>query len=130
MITWGWTHRSEPLEARAVLARGEGARRLVRRVLERERWALCVQVGPDLALVLGEDLPWVDGATWLGSPGDVPGVLLPTTLRPSLPEALVGRALRLEHPSGQLLLLPEELLVLGPQLPADAQRLRAWLEAP
>jgi hypothetical protein len=43
--------------------------------------------GGDVALVLGptEELPWVDGAEWLGADPEVPALLLPTALDPTWP---------------------------------------------
>jgi hypothetical protein len=46
-------------------------------------------------VVLGEpaDLPWVDGAVYLGRDADAPALLLPTAREPSIPLPLVERAL-------------------------------------
>lgn len=91
-----WEPRAVPLEPVAVAAVGPAARALARRLLLRpaevvER--LSGVTGPDLLLLLGEELPWTDGAVYLGRDPAAPTLLLPTTLAPSVPIALLERRL-------------------------------------
>jgi len=80
-----------------VAARGVAARALARRLLAREDAALARLRGaaaPDLLVVLGDpaELPWVDGAVYLGKDAAAPTLLLPTTREPSVPLPLLERA--------------------------------------
>jgi hypothetical protein len=49
--------------------------------------------GPDVLLVVGDELPWADGVVYLGRDPDAPKLLLPTTLMPEVPVDLFERAL-------------------------------------
>lgn len=68
-------------------------------------------------VVLGDPLPWVDGLTYLRACEGDASILLPTTARLSVPEALFARALRTDHPAlpSLLAVVPHtrELLPLG-----------------
>jgi hypothetical protein len=103
-----------PLQPAAVLAGGLLVPMLARAVAEGVSRGvdLDVHAGDGYLLALGseEDLPWVDGATWLGRDGSL---LVPTTLTP-LPDAgLVSRAIarRLGPGSAWIVLLPDRVLV-------------------
>lgn len=92
-----WRPRTAPLDPVGVAARGEAARSLARRLLARDDEALARLNGVaarDLLVVLGDsaDLPWVDGAVYLGREPGAPTLLLPTTREPSLPLPLVESA--------------------------------------
>lgn len=90
-----WVPREVPLAVRGVAAHAAVAHALWMRLMACDDRALArwrgVAAGADLVL-LGDELPWVDGAVWLGRDGDAPAWLLPTALRPSLPCALLVRA--------------------------------------
>lgn len=93
-----WLPRPEPLAPAAAMATGAAVRRLAARLLWREDGALARLrgvAGPDLLLLLGpaEELPWIDGVSYLGVDPAAPALLLPTTLAPSVPPALLERAL-------------------------------------
>jgi hypothetical protein len=89
----GWRIRGEPLRPAAVFGAGPIAARLVAALLERiERGAdVEVHAGHDLVLAIGDadNLPWVDGAVWLGAEA---GMLVPTTLELTPEPHLVARA--------------------------------------
>jgi hypothetical protein len=90
-----WGPRAVPLAPRAVYADGEAARALVRRLLaapDEELARLRGVSAPDFVLVLGDDLPWVDGARYLGTDPLAPALLLPTARAPSVSPALLARA--------------------------------------
>lgn len=128
-----WTVREPPLSPRAVVALGEHARSLARRVLESDDEALGALSGvsADDAIVIvgaGERLPWVDGAMYLGVDPEAPGLFLPTTLHPGVPAWLLARALGARFPDappGPLAVLPSTggVVPLGPARPLDRARL-------
>ncbi|MFF2078328.1 hypothetical protein ACFVXG_26675 [Kitasatospora sp. NPDC058162] len=106
-----WERREPPLEPVAVLALGDAVPALA--AATRSRLAaghrLAVAADGTALLVLGEarDLPWADGARYLGVDG---GVLVPTTARP-LPAAALWRA-ALGAADGQVcVLVPGHALV-------------------
>jgi hypothetical protein len=109
-----WAVRLEPLPPAAVLGRGSVAALLAGALADRiERGAeLEVHSAADVVLAMGSeaDLPWVDGATWLGRDG---AMLLPTTLRPSLDPGLVRRAVerRVGAGAGWIVLIPDALFI-------------------
>jgi hypothetical protein len=132
-----WQPRAIPLAAAAVVARGPCACRLARRVLEREDAALLRLTGvaaPRGLVMLGtpEDLPWVDGVTYLGVDNSAPSLLIPTALGPNVPLPLLERAVRRRYPSlGALLaLLPDTWQVIPLEAARSVARetLAQWLE--
>ncbi|MCB9694928.1 MAG: hypothetical protein H6736_24245, partial [Alphaproteobacteria bacterium] len=66
MIQVGWSLRDVPLAPVGMLATGAAAARLAERVSRRRD--LRGVVTDDVLVVLGTDLPWVDGAVYLGEP--------------------------------------------------------------
>jgi hypothetical protein len=54
---------------------------------------------PGLLVILGPEpqLPWVDGVVYLGHDTESPSLLFPTSLEPSVPAALLERALKVTH---------------------------------
>lgn len=93
-----WRPRARPLSPVAVAARGRAARLLGERLLDRGDEALARLegvAGEDLLVVLGPsaELPWTDGAVYLGRDPEAPSLLLPTTREPSVPLPLLERAL-------------------------------------
>lgn len=97
-VAIAWRPRAVPLVARAVVARGAAAGRLARRLLRLDDDALAaltaVAGGGALAVLGAADaLPWVDGVVYLGRDDDAPLLLVPTALAPSVPVALLARAL-------------------------------------
>lgn len=99
-----WSRREPPLEPTAVAGGAALRAATIRRL--REGADLRVSFGPEWTLVLGDDLPWADGATYLGSDD---GLLVPTTLVPSTPAGLLRHAL----PADTLAVLPGAVLT-GP----------------
>jgi MoxR-vWA-beta-propeller ternary system domain bpX5 len=78
VIPVDWRPRAVPLPVVAVAARGEPALRLVERATPRFRGI----GGPGWLVLLGDELPWVDGAVYLGRDPDAPRLLLPTHSAP------------------------------------------------
>lgn len=112
-IEISWAARAVPLRPAAVLAQGAVAPILARVVVDRltRGVELGVHASDGFLLAIGEerDLPWVDGATWLGREGLL---LIPTTLEPSLDTGLLTRAIvrRIGAVHGWVILLPGRLL--------------------
>ncbi|WP_380282059.1 hypothetical protein [Kitasatospora purpeofusca] len=113
-----WERREPPLTAAAVLAVGDAVPALA--AATRARLADGARLGvlaDDTALlVLGAeaDLPWSDGARYLGRDGDL---LVPTTARPWPAAALWRTALGAE-PGELCVLTPGHALVAAPPAPA------------
>ena len=47
----------------------------------------------DAVLILGSDLPWIDGLVWLGRDPRAPELLLPTRYEPPVHPGLIARRL-------------------------------------
>ncbi|HEX7181678.1 MAG TPA: hypothetical protein VF756_07535 [Thermoanaerobaculia bacterium] len=138
-----WRPRAAPLDPVGLAVRGEAARELARRLLARGDEALGRLQGvaaPGLLVVLGDpleagaDLPWVDGAVYLGRDPGAPALLLPTAREPSAPLPLVERALVIQarasgaSPPFAVLLDPPLLASIQEARPLVRPRLLAWLE--
>ena len=86
-------------------------------------------------VLLGPELPWVDGVRYLGRDARAGGVLLPTRRTPAGPVDLFGRAVLRAVPQSLwpvgVLDAPDGLLALplGAARPLDVDRLRAAREA-
>src|SRR5689334_21688884 len=88
-----WHTRAEPLAPRAAAARDQAALRLARRLVAFSAEHLATYEGvatPTILLVLGANLPWTDGVIYLGRDPAAPSLLLPTTLAPNVPSALLA----------------------------------------
>ncbi|MER6447577.1 hypothetical protein [Streptomyces venezuelae] len=123
-----WERREPPLAAAAVLAVGDAVPGLAAAALERirdgARLGVLADDGPGLPaadralLVLGaeDDLPWAEGARYLGRDA---GLLVPTTARPAPAAALWRQALGATE--GQLcVLVPGRALVADPPAPVTS----------
>lgn len=132
-----WPPRWPPLPPAACAAEGAVAGALLRRALaapKPEAWRGVR--GEGVVVLLGEELPWVEGATWLGLDPDMPGLYVPTTCRPPGPADLWAEALlqRVGDPAdGPFAVLPgsraTRLVPLGGARPLGAAELRAALDA-
>jgi hypothetical protein len=128
--------RAEPLRPAGVVAEGQAALGLARRLLALEDAALARLSGvaaPGLLAVAGaeEDLPWVDGVAYVGRDPAAPSLLLPTATEPAAPAALLERALLASAPGAPLPLAvldaPLRVVPLGAARPVERTRLAAWL---
>ncbi|WTW92975.1 hypothetical protein OG216_06090 [Streptomycetaceae bacterium NBC_01309] len=132
-----WRRREPPLAAGAVAACGAAACRLAAEAARRVEEGVVLRAAADdewvVVLGMAEDLPWVDGARYLGWDG---GVLVPTTHEPVPSTALWSAAVR-EAVSGPdastrslLVLLPGHVLhTQMPEQGADAELLRTRADA-
>jgi hypothetical protein len=132
-----WRDREPPLGPVCAVATGAAARAMAERLLDRPDAALArlrAAGGPSLLAILGEadDLPWVDGITYLGRDPAAPSLLLPTHRAPTVHAALLERALLglvgRGAPVG-VLLDPPRLVPLGVARVLDREALPAWLGA-
>jgi hypothetical protein len=133
-----WGPRAVPLAPAAVAARGESARSLADRLLAADDEQISRfegVAGEDLLVVLGPagELPWVEGAVYLGRDPSAPALLLPTTREPSLPLPLVERALiaRARRVPGVLpplavLIHPTRLASTAEARPITRMKLLVW----
>jgi len=147
-VSWG--PRDRPLPPSAVVAVGPVAASLLRRLSEpgRTEGLQGVVAGSpaDLVVLVGEDLPWVDGVVYLGRDPLADGVLVPTNRAPDAPIDLVARAARAavagrtgdggsgdagsRHGGGLIAVIPGVGLVpLGGARPVDAAFVRAALRS-
>ncbi|MER7706839.1 hypothetical protein ABTX81_28570 [Kitasatospora sp. NPDC097605] len=117
-VALGWERREPPLTAAAVLALGDAVPALAAATRDRltDGARLGVLADDTALLVLGAepDLPWSDGARYLGHDG---GLLVPTTARPRPAPALWRAALGAE-PGELCVLTPDHALVAAPPAPA------------
>jgi hypothetical protein len=133
----GWRNRSAPLSPTAVAATGVAAVSLARRLLSSDDEALIELrgvAGERILLLTGnaDQLPWVDGAVYLGRDPMAPSLLLPTHSEPDVAPALFERAVHAAFPnlSAPLAVLPAESLVISvcEARPVQRARLNAWLD--
>ena len=110
-----------------MVATGEVAQVLARRVLQVGVDGLRGLATNDALLLIGDDLPWVDGVRYLGCPSDCPGLWMETTLEPSLPLELVRRALAAG--AGPIAVVDDQVYALAIARPLCAQALNDWLSA-
>jgi hypothetical protein len=109
-----WVDREPPLAPSGVAPRGDAARELAAKLAD--RGDLRGVAGAGLVVVLGTELPWVDGAIWLGVDPLAPGLYLPTTRRPEDPIEWVEAAVLREVSR------PAALLEDGAVVPLAAAR--------
>ncbi|TCO62076.1 hypothetical protein [Actinocrispum wychmicini] len=83
-----WTRREPPL--RPVAVAGTDSLYDAARKRLADGVAIRAAVGDGWTLILGDDLPWADGAVYLGWED---GLLVPTLLRPSVPSSFLKAAL-------------------------------------
>lgn len=130
-----WPPRWPPLAPAACAAEGTAATALLRRALEAPRPEAWRGVaGEGLVVLVGEELPWVEGAAWLGLDPDMPGLYVPTNRRPPGPPDLWAAALLARGGAdghGPFAVLPgargTRLVPLGGARPLGAAELRAAL---
>ena len=108
-----WRTREPPLPVVGVLAHDRAAARLARRLAGEEALRdLDAYLDSRTIVVLGQsdDLPWVDGAIWLGEDG---AGLYPTTAQAQFSSALiVAAARRAAGVDGTVVATPDHTFVL------------------
>jgi hypothetical protein len=134
-VTVTWTPRETPLSVRGVALHGAAAVAMCARLGDADdptlRALRGVSAGGDVVL-LGDSAPWSPDAVWLGRDEAAPGWLVPTATRPSVPIALLVRALASRGVHGALphALWPTleglRVVPLAEARPLSRERLRAW----
>lgn len=136
-ISVDWGPREPPLGIAAVAAWGDRAKELASRAIARQfRDGALAAVASEGWLVLigsGEDLPWADGAVYLGRDPAAAGMLVPTILAPSVPVDLLERAVRKRFAvTGPIAVIPRgpsvEVLPLGEARGVSVADLARWVE--
>jgi hypothetical protein len=139
MIEVRWQPRVEPLSIEGAFAGGSAARRLAQRLLAGAEWSNIRGVATHTGIVLlGNDLPWVDGIIYLGRDTTAPQIYLPTTQTVNVPPALLARAI--SRPSGSTSGPPSApqppwavvdhfIISLAAAAPLARSRIEAWLLA-
>jgi hypothetical protein len=133
-VAVGFRPRARPLEPSAVFAEGGAAEALARACLGRPPspslrgvWA------PGLLALLGPagELPWAEGVAYFGTDPAAPALLLPTHSEPSVPAALLERAVLRAVAAPPVLVVPwpPRLVSAARARPFGHERLRAWLGA-
>ncbi len=129
-----WRNRHVPLPLSAMIAFGGAAVSLAKSLLsfDDERLKSFQGVGGKQTIFLagaGENLPWVDGAIYLGRDARLPAALLPTTLEPNIPLELFEQTLKLKFkPLAPFVVLPERLVPVGAAKILSRRALEIWLE--
>ncbi|MDQ1428338.1 MAG: hypothetical protein QOK39_1814 [Acidimicrobiaceae bacterium] len=103
-----WQPTEPPLRPVAVAGHGTVGDRLAARAGQEERWVLVRFAA--WSVVVGDDLPWVDGATYLGQLPGAAEVLVPVHRGPRLHPDLVVKAVRSLRPGsarGQVAVIPD-----------------------
>lgn len=100
-----WCQREQPLAPTAAYAEGEVWLALLAKLGELTDEQLNAYQGigaASVGIVIGENIPWVDGLRYCGSDA---GIYMPTDVRPVAPMALAAAALKREV-GDVLLILP------------------------
>jgi len=136
-LSVGWRDREPPLVPAAVAASGRAAVRLGSRLLARagKEPGLSAVAGARLLVVLGptSELPWSEGAQYLGRDAEAPHLLLPTALEPDVPVDVLEQALRARALAaiGPLAILPSAertwVVPVGSARAVDPAALARWL---
>jgi len=128
-VAVSWTGREPPLPAVAVTSRAEDLADLLSATVRQVQagYALRVVLGQGGGVVLGatDELPWCEGAVYLGWEC---GVLVPTTRRLSLPMEFLASVCRGRLPAGHDLVVLLPWALLAAPMPGDVVDL-AVLEA-
>lgn len=132
-----WRARETPLEPVAVIASGNVALALARRLLELsdEELKRFRGVSWEGGLAIEGDavvLPWTDGVVYLGHDARAPRLLLPCALEPDAPLDLWARAFERQLAgdwAAPLMVLPQDKIAvsLGNARSLDRHKLEAWL---
>lgn len=128
-----WKNRTEPLSPCALVAFDTAAISLAERLLSADDEKLNVAQGVCARQMIlltadNENLPWTDGAIYLGRDAKIPGILLPTTLKPNVPldlfERVLNRKFRDYLPFAAL---PEKIIPFGKAKTLSRPVLEQWL---
>jgi hypothetical protein len=128
-----WQNRPDALSPCAVVAFDGAAISLAEKLLsfEDEKLHFLQGISAEQMILLtgeSENLPWTNGAIYLGRDAQMPSLLLPTTLKPSCPLDLFERALNEKFRSlSPFAVLPEKIIPFGAAKPLSRPVLENWL---
>lgn len=120
MISVSWRARDVPLAIGGAVAVGEVAQRLVGRILV-DAEPMRGVVTDDMLVVLGANVPWVDGIVYIGREPEVPGLWMDTRLVPNVPVELLRRVQQ-----SPFVWLSAHRIDLTAVEAFDLEHLRAW----
>jgi hypothetical protein len=128
-----WQNRPDALSPCAVVTFDAAAISLAEKLLslEDEKLHFLQGIGGKQMILLtgeGENLPWTNGAIYLGRDAQMPSVLLPTTLKPNCPLDLFERALNEKFSRlSPFAVLPEKIIPFGAAKPLSRPVVENWL---
>ena len=130
MQVLAWAQRDQALAPAGMVALGAVKARLLAQLRKLDAQAqarLSIVATRDMLVVLGADLPWVDGARYCAPDPRVRNLWLPTSMAPRLAPDLLRRSVTARAGSGALLLWPdpEQFLLLEPAR-SCSPALRDW----
>lgn len=136
MVAVEWLPRENPLIPSAIAAFDSVAADLIRRLLkcpEKQLQSMRGVSSSGVVVITAEhaDLPWVDGAIYLGQEANS-GIFLPTSLVPSVPAVLLERAICLKYRDlarpFAIIAAPPAVVPMGNAMQITSQALARWLE--
>ena len=133
LLNIDWQNRSDALLPCAMIVFDEAAAVLAKKLLllEDEKLHALQGVGAKgMILLTGESqqLPWTNGAVYLGRDAQMPSVLMPTTLKPNIPLDLFERVLKKEFSDfSPFAVLPEKLIPFGRAKILSRDILEKWV---
>jgi hypothetical protein len=128
-----WRNRSDALEPSATIAFEDAAISLAEKLLtlddENLRGLQAVGAKKMILLVGDKDnLPWANGAVYLGRDSQIPACLLPTTIEPKLPPDLFGRIIETSFKRfAPFAVLPGKIIPFGRAKNLSRAVLEMWL---
>ena len=105
-----WVAREHPLAPEACWAEGPVIQALKDKIVASTRKDLRLAQSDDVLVVIGPDLPWVDGLVYLGREGEL---YLPTLWKPNVPIAWISARLRQLGPAPWALVRSGKVLELN-----------------
>jgi hypothetical protein len=102
-VKLSWSPRPQPLNVEGAWAQGQAAQNLNHKLRQRGLSLRCLPFPEGGVVVLGEELPWVEGLTFLGRQGQI---YMPTMWQPDLPLEWLAEGLIKKGPPPWVL-LPE-----------------------
>lgn len=116
------------------VASGQSMKPLIHKLLDMSKEQFQLYSGiyaPDIMLIAGPNLPWVDGIQYLGKHSEAPNLLLPTNLQCNVPLSILDKAVCQLEVEPPIAILPKNNTVLSfrPALPLCSDKLLNLLRA-
>lgn len=128
-----WQNRTDALAPCALVAFDEASISLAKKLLtlEDETLTSLEGVGAKRMILLigdGNNLPWTDGAIYLGRDRQIPSKLIPTTIKPAIPLDLFEKVLNEKFKGlSPFAVLPEKIIPYGGAKRLSRSVLKNWL---